>query len=81
VSRASGPRPPAAPPRDSGRAIGQDLSGVDSKHGELVQKGLRGVWSEPLLPGKYAFNTYAAKVFPVPTTLPPRRYALASSRG
>ena len=22
----------------------------------------RGVWSEPLLPGKYAFNTYAGKV-------------------
>jgi uncharacterized membrane protein YqiK len=48
--------------------IGQDLSGTDYKHGELVQKGLRGVWSEPLLPGKYAFNTYAGKVFPVPTT-------------
>ncbi len=25
-------------------------------------KGSRGVWSEPLLPGKYAFNTYAGKV-------------------
>ena len=48
--------------------IGQDLSGTDYKHGELVQKGLRGVWSEPLLPGKYAFNTYAGKVFAVPTT-------------
>jgi uncharacterized membrane protein YqiK len=48
--------------------IGQDLSGIDYKHGELVQKGLRGVWSEPLLPGKYAFNTYAGKVFTVPTT-------------
>src|SRR2546425_5083248 len=48
--------------------IGEDLSGVEYKHGELVQKGLRGVWSEPLLPGKYAFNTYAGKVFLVPTT-------------
>jgi uncharacterized membrane protein YqiK len=47
---------------------GQDLSGTDYKHGELVQRGLRGVWSEPLLPGKYAFNTYAGKVFLVPTT-------------
>lgn len=47
---------------------GQDLSGAEYKHGELVQKGLRGVWSEPLLPGKYAFNTYAGKVFLVPTT-------------
>ncbi|MEA2751241.1 MAG: hypothetical protein QOI41_5384, partial [Myxococcales bacterium] len=38
------------------------------KHGELVRKGERGVWSEPLLPGKYAFNTYAGKVITVPTT-------------
>jgi uncharacterized membrane protein YqiK len=47
---------------------GTDLSGVDYKHGELVLKGTRGVWSEPLLPGKYAFNTYAAKCIMVPTT-------------
>jgi uncharacterized membrane protein YqiK len=47
---------------------GTDISGADYKHGELVQKGLRGVWNEPLLPGKYAFNTYAGKVFMVPTT-------------
>jgi uncharacterized membrane protein YqiK len=26
------------------------------------------VWNEPLLPGKYAFNTYAGKVSTVPTT-------------
>src|SRR5262252_528150 len=48
--------------------VGQDISGADYKHGELVQKGSRGVWSEPLLPGKYPFNTYAAKCFMVPTT-------------
>src|SRR5579859_6870065 len=42
--------------------IGTDLSGADYKHGELVAKGQRGVWTEPLLPGKYAFNTYAGKV-------------------
>jgi uncharacterized membrane protein YqiK len=48
--------------------LGKDLSGETYKHGELVQKGLRGVWSEPLLPGKYAFNTYAGKVIIVPTT-------------
>ena len=47
---------------------GADLSGAEYKHGELVQKGLRGVWSEPLMPGKYAFNTYAGKVNMVPTT-------------
>ncbi|HVR20094.1 MAG TPA: SPFH domain-containing protein [Polyangiaceae bacterium] len=47
---------------------GDDLSGTDYKHGELVARGRRGVWSEPLLPGKYAFNTYAGRVIPVPTT-------------
>src|SRR5262245_13857710 len=48
--------------------LGKDLSGEEYKHGELVLKGQRGVWSEPLLPGKYAFNTYAGKCFMVPTT-------------
>ncbi|MBI5952136.1 MAG: flotillin family protein [Chloroflexi bacterium] len=47
---------------------GDDLSGKEYRHGELVTKGHRGVWSEPLLPGKYPFNTYAGKVIPVPTT-------------
>jgi uncharacterized membrane protein YqiK len=49
-------------------AVGTDISGTDYRHGELVERGKRGVWSEPLLPGKYAFNTYAGKVIPVPTT-------------
>lgn len=48
--------------------IGEDLSGADYRHGELVHRGQRGVWIEPLLPGKYAFNTYAGKVVSVPTT-------------
>ena len=47
---------------------GDDLSGKDYRHGELVSKGNRGVWNDPLLPGKYAFNTYAGKVSLVPTT-------------
>lgn len=47
---------------------GADLSGSDYKHGELVTEGRRGVWNVPLLPGKYAFNTYAGKVIMVPTT-------------
>ncbi len=47
---------------------GADLSGVEYRHGELVSMGNRGVWSEALLPGKYAFNTYAGKVSTVPTT-------------
>lgn len=48
--------------------MGTDLSGEDYKHGELVSVGQRGVWSVPLLPGKYAFNTYAGRVIQVPTT-------------
>ncbi len=47
---------------------GADLSGGDYRHGELVEPGFRGVWSKPLLPGKYAFNTYAGKMVAVPTT-------------
>lgn len=49
-------------------AMGLDLSGTDYRHGELVERGKRGVWSEALLPGKYAFNTFAGKVVSVPTT-------------
>jgi uncharacterized membrane protein YqiK len=48
--------------------VGKDLSGESYRHGELVKNGERGVWSEPLLPGKYAFNTYAGKALMVPTT-------------
>ena len=47
---------------------GSDVSGAEYKHGELVAPGERGVWSEPLLPGKYAFNAYTSKVIMVPTT-------------
>lgn len=49
-------------------AAGDDLSGTEYRHGELVERGKRGVWNEPLLPGKYAFNTYAGTVVLVPTT-------------
>lgn len=48
--------------------IGTDHSGSDYRHGELVEVGKRGVWQTPLLPGKYAFNTYAGKIVTVPTT-------------
>ncbi|GGC62432.1 SPFH domain-containing protein [Undibacterium terreum] len=47
---------------------GDDLSGNEYSHGELVQSGCRGVWRDPLMPGKYAFNTYAGKIELVPTT-------------
>jgi uncharacterized membrane protein YqiK len=47
---------------------GIDSSGDDYKHGELVEKGCRGVWREPMMPGKYGFNTFAGKVVKIPTT-------------
>ncbi|WP_297509825.1 SPFH domain-containing protein [uncultured Caulobacter sp.] len=49
-------------------ATGVDTSGEGYRHGELVANGQRGVWRDPLLPGKYAFNTYAGRVTMVPTT-------------
>jgi uncharacterized membrane protein YqiK len=49
-------------------AAGDDTSGDAYRHGELVENGQRGVWRDPLLPGKYAFNTYAGHMLLVPTT-------------
>lgn len=47
---------------------GEDTTGEEYKHGELVQPGCKGVLEKPLMPGKYAFNTDAGKVVLVPTT-------------
>ena len=47
---------------------GSDLTGADFKHGNIVQKGFKGVWLEPLGPGKYPINKYIMKVELVPTT-------------
>ncbi len=47
---------------------GVDLSGAEFKHGNIVSKGQKGVWAEPLGPGKYPINPYIMKVELVPTT-------------
>ncbi|MBI3220230.1 MAG: flotillin family protein [Bacteroidetes bacterium] len=47
---------------------GKDLTGVEFKHGNIVEKGHKGVWLEPLGPGKYPINAYTMKVELVPTT-------------
>ena len=47
---------------------GVDVSGDDYKHGSLVERGRRGVWADPVPPGKYPFNPFAYKVIDVPTT-------------
>lgn len=46
----------------------QDISGVDFKHGDLVNVGHKGVWATPLYPGKHPINTRVMKVELVPTT-------------
>jgi len=47
---------------------GEDVSGLDFKHGNIVKRGFKGVWSEPLGPGKYPLNTFILRVESVPTT-------------
>ncbi len=47
---------------------GKDVTGDSFKHGNIVSKGQRGVWMEPLGPGKYAINKYTTKLEAVPTT-------------
>jgi uncharacterized membrane protein YqiK len=45
-----------------------DVSGLDFKHGDLVNVGHKGVWVTPLYPGKHPLNTRVMKVELVPTT-------------
>jgi uncharacterized membrane protein YqiK len=45
-----------------------DISGDGFTHGDLVERGRKGVWVEPLLPGKHPINTRVMKVELVPTT-------------
>jgi uncharacterized membrane protein YqiK len=45
-----------------------DVSGDTFTHGDLVERGRKGVWVEPLLPGKHPINTRVMKVELVPTT-------------
>jgi uncharacterized membrane protein YqiK len=46
----------------------EDVSGADFKHGDLVTPGHKGVWVEPLHPGKHPLNTRVMKLERVPTT-------------
>jgi uncharacterized membrane protein YqiK len=46
---------------------GKDVTGELFRHGNLVSKGEKGVWVEPLDPGKYPINPYTHKVSNVPT--------------
>ena len=46
----------------------EDVSGLEFKHGDLVNQGHKGVWVTPLYPGKHPLNTRVMKVELVPTT-------------
>lgn len=48
-------------------APGVDVTGDAFKHGNLVRQGQKGVWVEPLDPGKYPINPYTHRVETVPT--------------
>ena len=47
---------------------GKDTSGDSFKHGNIVKKSQKGVWEEPLDPGKHPVNIYTHAVEVVPTT-------------
>ena len=46
---------------------GADVTGEGFRHGNLVEKGKKGVWAEPLDPGRYAINPRTHRVENVPT--------------
>src|ERR1700690_3532563 len=46
---------------------GKDVTGDTFKHGNIVSRGEKGVWNDPLDPGMYPINTYTLKVELVPT--------------
>jgi uncharacterized membrane protein YqiK len=46
---------------------GKDVTGDSFRHGNLVSRGEKGVWVDPLDPGKYPINPYTHKVATVPT--------------
>lgn len=47
--------------------VQEDVSGLAFTHGNLVEVGHKGVWVEPLYPGKHPINTRVMKVELVPT--------------
>ena len=49
-------------------AVGEDQTGADFTHGNIVKRGQRGVWSTPLDPGRYPINSRIMRIEIVPTT-------------
>ena len=51
-----------------GAELSQDVSGKEFTHGNIVQVGGKGVWADPLYPGKHPLNVKIMRVELVPTT-------------
>ena len=47
---------------------GIDVTESTYTHGELVEEGCKGIWANPLKPGKYSYNLSAGILTQVPTT-------------
>lgn len=47
--------------------MGEDVTGASFQHGNMVEKGHKGVWVEPLDPGMYPINRFTMKVESVST--------------
>lgn len=47
---------------------GIDVTDSTYTHGELVEEGCKGIWANPLKPGKYSYNLSAGILTQVPTT-------------
>lgn len=47
--------------------VGEDVTGAEFKHANLFEKGKRGVWRDPMDPGRYPINPHTHKIEPVPT--------------
>lgn len=47
---------------------GEDISGADFKHGNIVKEGQKGIWEKTLDPGLYPINKALQEVLLVPTT-------------
>jgi uncharacterized membrane protein YqiK len=60
---------------------GKDVTGDSFKHGNLVSRGEKGVWVEPLDPGKYPINPYTHKVTNVPTANVVLNWATGKTEG
>ncbi|MCX6715206.1 MAG: SPFH domain-containing protein [Candidatus Uhrbacteria bacterium] len=47
--------------------VGEDLTGTEFKHANLFAKGKRGVWKDPMDPGRYPINPHTHRIESVPT--------------